>query len=205
MTMTRSFTALFAALLTFATLLAIAPQAFAQTTTATTVIIVDQARVMRDSRAGKDVQAKVKAIGETMRNEIKPEGDALEIEEKSLNAQMTGKTPQAIQADAALRQRFESFRTRAAAYGQKRAGLARDLQATEVTAWNKFNEQLRPVLQEVINERGASIVIDRSQVVFANPSVDVTDVVIQKLDARVPTVTVARIKAPTPTAPTTTQ
>ena len=56
---------------------------------------------------------------------------------------------------------------------------------------------MQPVLQEVVTEKGADIMFDRSDAVYASSAIDATDLVISKMDAKLPTVTVVRQKLPT--------
>ncbi|MEM8920493.1 MAG: OmpH family outer membrane protein, partial [Pseudomonadota bacterium] len=60
------------------------------------VVVIDQAQIMRDSRAGKDIAAKLKAIGDTMATELQPVADALSTEQQSLNAQTSTLTREAL-------------------------------------------------------------------------------------------------------------
>ena len=57
-------------------------------------------------------------------------------------------------------------------------------------------ELLPTILQEVVAERGAHIIIDRSALVFAAESVDVSQVVIDRLNERLPSVAVNRVRLP---------
>ena len=60
----------------------------------------------------------------------------------------------------------------------------------------EFNKILEPVLNDVIKEKNAQIVLSRSAVVFSGPSVDATQAVISKLDQRSPSVNVSRQRLP---------
>ena len=53
------------------------------------------------------------------------------------------------------------------------------------------------MLQEVVTETGAQVMMDRSDLIFADPAIDSTALVISKLDARSPTMVVTRQTAPT--------
>ena len=68
-----SFNKLFA---TIAALLILSP--FATLANAQTkVVIIDQAQIMRDSAAGKDISQKLKNIAEQINKELKPDSDWL--------------------------------------------------------------------------------------------------------------------------------
>ena len=65
-----------------------------------------------------------------------------------------------------------------------------------------MEQALGPILQEVVKERGANLVLDKQAVVFANNGAfDITREVIAKLDQKMPTYKVSLASAPAPSAP----
>ncbi|MEQ3746490.1 MAG: OmpH family outer membrane protein [Henriciella sp.] len=171
-----------------------APIATAQ---GTTVVVIDQGRIMRDSKAGKDIQAKLKGIGSSIERELKPTADQLNTESKSIEAQTANMTPQAMRADAALKTKVETYARKAQDFNRRRQIASGELQLTERKAWSDFYTALRPVLQEVVTEKGAQLMVDRAEAVYTDPSIDVTALVISKMDAKTPTISVVRQKMPT--------
>ena len=165
------------------------------------IVTFDQTRVMRDTVGGKDISQKVLAIGNSMKTELEAEGRAIETEGKSLEARTANLTREAIAADASLRGQVESFARKRAGFQQKGQIRQAELQQTEQTAWAEFFKSLQVIVQEVANERGAQIVLERSTVAYVAPTLDTTDLIISKMNARSPsfTVTRARIQAPAET------
>ena len=170
-----------------------APVASAQ---GVSVVVFDQERVMRESRAGQDIVTKLKAMGQTTESQLKPENDSLEGRRSSLETRTQGMTEQAIVADPALRGEVEAYARDAGNYAQKVRKIGQELSLTERAAWSEFFKALEPVLQEVANERGAQLMLERSSAVIVSPNLDVTALVIQKLDARTPSINVVRQTIP---------
>ena len=179
--------------LLFASISVAAPIATAQ---GTSVIVIDQRKIMRDSRAGKDIQTKVKSIEDQIRRELESTSRSLESEGKSIETRTQNMTPQAVAADPALKGQVESFYKKAGEFNRTRQIRAQELSITERKAWNEFFKALQPVLQEVVNEKGGQIMLDRSSTVFASPSLDATASVISKLDSSKPTINVVRERLP---------
>ena len=173
---------------------ATAPAAVAQ---GSNVVVIDQAKIMRDSAGGKDIINKVNAIETTMQNELKPTADSLATEGQSLDAKTANMTMEAIGADPTLRAEVEAYARKVQDFNRKRQIASAELQATERAAWGEFFTAMQPVLQEVVTEKGADIMLDRSDAVWAGASVDATDLVISKMNAKLPTVNVVRQKLPT--------
>lgn len=182
-----------AATLAFASLASFAPAASAQ---GATILVVDNARVIRDSAGGKDMSAKINAIGQTMQNELAGEASALDAERQSLETRTQNMTREAVAADPQLRTQAEAFAGKAQAFQVKRQRASQELSQTEQAALNNFGVALDPILQQIVDERGADLLLERSVVAYASSSVDVTDLVIQRLDASVPTINVTRVRLP---------
>lgn len=180
--------------LVFASVSVATPIAAAQ---GTSVVVIDQRKIMRDSRAGKDIQTKMKSIEEQIKRELESTSRSLQSEGKSIESRTKNMTPQAVAADANLKSQVESFYKKAGEFNRTRQVRARELQITERKAWNEFFKALQPVLQEVVNEKSAQIMMDRSSTVYANPSLDASSLVISKLDSRKPTINVVRERLPT--------
>ena len=164
------------------------------------VIVIDQARVLATSAAGLDIQSKLQGIGEQVDRELEPEAEALETEQQSLDAQTQNLSREAIEARPDLISRIQSFQRRLVTFEQKRQKRARELAATRDQALQRFEEALRPVIAEVIRESSASVVLDRSQVIFAGEAADKTQAVITKLDAATQTIQVTKVNLPDPPA-----
>ena len=60
----------------------------------------------------------------------------------------------------------------------------------------KISEAVEPLLVAVYQEKGCGIMIDRESVFILNPAMDVTDTVIQRLNAQLPTLSFNRMPVP---------
>jgi outer membrane protein len=162
-----------------------------------TIITVDQNRVLVESAGGQDIRRKLQAIGQTIQSEIQSEQSALETEGRALEGRLANKSEEAIRADAGLVSQMQSFQRKQQAFVQKRQIRQQELVQTEQNALTEFNTALGPILEQVLAERGADVMMARSSLVAANPALDATDLVISKINAVKPSVTVSRVRLPT--------
>jgi outer membrane protein len=193
--MTKIKTLLAAFMLSSTALLTVTPAAFAQ---GTVIMVIDEGRIVGESKAGKDMFTKLKNIETQINTELKPTRDALETERQSLATKLDGKTREAIVADAALVKQIEDFQKKSNDFTQKRTTLSQEYAATEQKSFIDFNTALEPVLLEVVKEKNAQVVLSKSQAVFTADTVDATAAVVAKLDQKTPTITVVRQRAPAP-------
>lgn len=193
--MTKLKSAMAAFMLALTTILVTAPVAMAQ---GTTIMTIDEGRILSESKAGKDMFTKLKNIENQINAELKPGRDALEAERKTLATKVEGKTREALAADAALITQIEGFQKKANDFAQKRQTLSQEYAATEQKSFVDFNTALEPVLLEVVKEKNIQVVLSKSQAVFSADAVDGTSAIVTKLDQKTPSIAVVRQRAPAP-------
>jgi len=157
------------------------------------ILMVDLRRVMGASKVGQDIQHQVEALKQQATRELNGEAASLKSEETQLQQQA------AILAPDIKARRIKDFQLRAGAFQQKvqqRSGL---IQGGVMKAQQQIEQALGPILQGIMKERGATILLDRSAILLAPNSIDVTQLVIQRLDMKMPTVKV-ELTAPPPGA-----
>lgn len=170
-----------------------APAAMAQ---GTTVVMIDEGRLLTESKAGKDIQTKLASLETQMKNELEPTRATLETDGKALQTKIEGKTREAVAADTALVAQLTAYQNRANDFAQKRQVISQEFQLTERKALVDFNRAIEPALMEVVTEKKAEVVMSKGQVIFSADTVDVTALVISKLDAKTPTIAVTRQRVP---------
>ena len=121
---------------------------------------------------------------------------SLEAEGKALNTELQGKTREQIAGDAAMVARLNAYDKKAGDFGKARQKAASEFQLTERQALIDFNKALEPVLLQVVSEKNAQIVLSKSALIYGVDSVDVSALVISKLDATTPTLSVVRKRIP---------
>jgi Skp family chaperone for outer membrane proteins len=161
------------------------------------VLVMNEQRILRESAVGQHIASRLEAIGQEIQAELGPQQTAIQTESEALNAELSALSEDAIRQRPDLAARYESLQRDAATFEQTRRIRAQELQATEQQAMRPVLPILQEVLQEIVSERNASVLIDRSVVVFAADSVDVTQSAIERLNQRISTTPVNRVRVPT--------
>jgi Skp family chaperone for outer membrane proteins len=65
---------------------------------------------------------------------------------------------------------------------QARDAKVRDLSMRQDQAQRAFLDKVKPVLDQIMAEMGAVILIDRASVILSSPSIDITDLAIRRID-----------------------
>jgi outer membrane protein len=158
------------------------------------IAVMNEERVLRESSAGQHIQSRMQEIAQEIDAELTAMGQPIQQETERLNAETASMTPQAVQQRPDLMQRIEALNQQAQQFELARRARQQEIVQTERQAMRPIYDALGPILEAVVEERGIDILVDRSNLVFASPEVDISDEVITRLNQQVPTVTVTRVR-----------
>jgi outer membrane protein len=151
---------------------------------AVNVIIVDQARVLHESKAGKAIEAQLQQrYASYQQNISKQEADIA-------SAQQDLQKQQSILAQDAFAAKVKEFEGH---YGEARRRAQesqREFVEGENDARAKVLTAVRQILEDMVREHNANLVLDRAAVMIFDSRFEVTDEVIKRLDEKMPTFTV---------------
>jgi Skp family chaperone for outer membrane proteins len=171
---------------------------------APSVVVVDYGRVYDESAAGKDAQAKLKAIGASIDKELGPAEKQVEAELKALEPRIKGKTDAQINADLkkdkAFSDKFQNAKRKQENYLVLREVRLRELNATEDKAIETLVEASRPAVEESMKAKKASLVLRKNQAIVVGADADITSDVIARLNKKVTTLTVTKVNLTRPAA-----
>ena len=162
------------------------------------VIIVDVQMAQRESLAGKALIAQRDKFQQSFQSDFNSARQRLQASDQEL-AKQKAQIPQDAydQKSKALEQQVIAF--------QRRTQVAvRALEkSTEVASAEMMNAILN-ITGEIANEMGANLVLPKQQVVLHEPRMDVTPIVIERLNQKIPTINFpvpVVDDSPTPVAP----
>ena len=152
------------------------------------IAVVDTDRVYKECTACKAAQAQLQTQGNSLQQfaqqlaqPIQTEGQSIEAAVRALN----GKP-----ADAALQARITAWQTKQNAANQQFQTRQQTLQSTQQHVLQQINVRLRPILTQVMNARGANVLIDAGNTLDNSPSLDVTNDVLAALNQQLTSVSV---------------
>lgn len=161
-----------------------------------TILIVDQAKVLRESEVGKHIKRQLESIGKSMESEMKASTQPLTSERDRLVNELKTMDASALQSRPDLQKRAQDLQVKGQKQQVEAAYKQREMQITEAKALKKVNERLAKILEAIVAERGADIILDRSVVIYSGKTADVTDTVLSRLNSQMRTVTVSRERLP---------
>jgi outer membrane protein len=159
-------------------------------TPAPKIVVIDRATVLRASKVGQDIVRQINQYTTQAENDLKSRGEALQRDGRAFQQQS------AILSNDLKQKKVRELEARRAglqAEVQKKQSL---IQGCFIKARQQIEQALGPILQGIMTERGANLLLDRNSVVLGTVDVDITRQAIQRLDQKLPTLKVELVPPP---------
>jgi Skp family chaperone for outer membrane proteins len=160
------------------------------------VAVVDVDRVRTTCNACRTAIATLKSQATAEDAREKALVTPLQAEQKSIQAAvdaLNGKKP-----DAALEARAKTFQTRYQEAQEQAARGREQLQANQQYIIKQIDDRLNPIFSQVMQRRGANILVEQNATLATATSVDVTNDVLAALNSALPSIATT---APAPAQP----
>lgn len=160
--------------------------AHAQAIPAAVVAVVDLEKVTSTCNACKTASAALRSQITGLQNRQQTLAGPLETEGKSIQAAidaLNGKAP-----DAALEARAKAWQTKRDQAAQELQRQQAQIQANQQYVQKQVADKLGPIYTQVMQRRGANIMVEIGQTLASGATLDVTNDVVTALNAALPTV-----------------
>lgn len=141
------------------------------------ILSLDQDRLFARSDFGQRVEAELLAEGATLEAENRQIEAALEAEEKDLTERRPAMNPESFRALA------DAFDTKVQRIRTEQVAKARALGERSEEAQRAFLDTARPVLEQLMVDAGAVVIIDPRSVVMSRAAIDVTEEATRRINA----------------------
>ena len=149
---------------------------FAQTTK---VVVLDMDKVMRETKIGKDMTAKLRKEQDTKEAALKSR------QEKILDIQKKVQSQASVLTESKrleLKQQYEKLQLE---YNEFLKKSREEILQLQQNMNKEYNDKLMPVLQTLSKEKGYDIVLDKRLSVFVDDKLDITNEFIVKVNAAI--------------------
>jgi outer membrane protein len=154
------------------------------------ILVINRAAILSNSKVGADIVRQVQGYTAAAETEFKNEGAGLRKDQQALQQQV------AILAPDVKAKKIKDFQSRAIAFQAKVQQRQAMIQYGVFKARQQVEQALGPVLQGIMAERGANLLLDRQAIVLGTVDVDISQAAIQRLDQKMPTIKVQLVTPP---------
>ena len=159
-----------------------------------TILIVDSDRILSECTACKAAKTALegqvtalKSREATLAAPLKTEGQALQTAVEALK----GKDP-----DAALQARIKAFQAKQQQGAQEIARQTNQIQRNQAYVSQQISTKLGPIYQQVMQRRGANVMVEAGATLASGANLDVTNDVLAALNQQLPSVSTTAPAAP---------
>ncbi len=143
------------------------------------ILVIDIERLLAETAYGRRLQALIEAERDALIARNERVASELEAEEQALT-ELRATTPA-----EEFRQMADAFDTKVTQLRRESERLSRELERQRDLAPVQFMRVVQPVLGELLNEADAVALLDVRSVILRADVVDVTDIAISRIDARI--------------------
>lgn len=154
------------------------------------ILVIDRQALLRQSAVGIDIAKQVEGYTKAAESQLKGEGEGLRKEEQALQQQV------AILAPDVKAQKIKAFEEKQAAFQQRVQQKQNQIRYGVALAQRQVEAAAGPIVQGLMQERGANLLLDRQAVVIGAPGLDITAVAIQRLNQKLSSVKVQLVDPP---------
>jgi Skp family chaperone for outer membrane proteins len=162
------------------------------------ILLIDRQAILRFSKVGQDVAHQVEAYGNQAKGEIAGQQRALQAEAQQLQQQI------AILAADAKAKKVQAFEAKQAGLQAAAQKKEQAIQGGFLNAQQTIAKTLEPILQGLMQQRGANMILDKNAMVYASPEAvqafDITQPAIEQLNQKLPALKVVLATPPVPPA-----
>ena len=157
---------------------------FYKVSAAEDVLVVNLQYVVSQSKAGSALRKRTQELGEEIQELQEEAQKYFQEQSKKLDDDRALLSPEVLQ------QRLDDLRKEAEEKNIELQGKAQNIQQAIQRSSSTIDSVISPILTEIVNEKGAKVLLDRQVILFGDPKLDVSAEVIKQLNKRLPNVEV---------------
>ena len=146
------------------------------------VAVIDLQEIAQKSAVGQSAQEKLRTWFEGKKKELDSKERSIQQELANLENQ------KAVLTTEAYSERKNTLEQQALAFKQEQDAAQRELERRQAEALDEFAQVVGPVIEQVGKDLGLTVILDRrTGVYYFDRAVDITNVIIERLNAANPT------------------
>lgn len=146
--------------------------------------VVNTQKIMRESKAAQSVRAQLQSKQKAFQAELDAREKQLVSEDQALIKQRS------TMEQAAFQQKVKEFRGKAASAQREVQEKKRKVDKALAGALENIQQTVVSIVKEVAAEKKMTLVVSSAQVLYTEPSQDITDEVLNRLNSKLPNVNV---------------
>ena len=151
----------------------------------TSIGVLDLNKVLLDAKAAKRAAEEIDKIAQEIEKEL------IESDEKMINEQNKLIEAQSIMAPEAFELRRKEYEEKVQNYNIERQNKLISVEKLVETSRNEILDKLKPILEEMSESKGITVILEKGTVLLNAETMDITDEVIKVLNKKLPKIEIS--------------
>ena len=151
----------------------------------TSIAIVDLNLILTESKAAKNATKQFEAIQKSTEDDIVASDKKMLEERNKLIEQQSVIAPEAFEIKA------KDYEKKLQNYSAEKQNKLRKLEGVLQNARNEILESVKPILEELSQELGVTVILEKNSVLLSADNMDITKKIIKKLNKKLPKIKVS--------------
>ena len=152
----------------------------------TSIGVIDLNKILSDADAAVTAAEQIEEIAIEIENEIKLSDEEI-IKEQNLLIES-----QSIMAPEAFESKRKEYENKVQKYNNERQSKLMKIDELIALSRNEILNAIKPILEEISNEKGITVILEKSSIMLNAEKMDITSEVLKKLNKSLPTIKVSR-------------
>ena len=144
------------------------------------IVYLDMKFVLNNSKAGKDAQDYLQGVLKKSQDKFNKIESGLKKEEQDLISKKNSLSKDDYKTKS------DALRKKVIDYQKERKNTVDSLTKKRATARKQLLDTLNPIINTYVDENGVSLVIDKKDVVVGKADLDITNIIVEKLNSKLP-------------------
>tara|TARA_Y200000002_G_C22617625_1_gene636730 strand:+ start:299 stop:835 length:537 start_codon:yes stop_codon:yes gene_type:complete len=152
----------------------------------TSIGVIDINKILSDADAAVTAAEQIEKIAIEIESEIKLSDEQI-IKEQNLLIES-----QSIMAPEAFESKRNEYENKVQKYNNERQSKLMRIDELIAVSRNDILNAIKPILEDISNEKGITIILEKASIMLNAEKMDLTDEVLKKLNKSLPTINVSR-------------
>ena len=152
----------------------------------TSIGVIDLNKILSEADAAIAAAEQIEEIAIEIENEIRLSDEEI-IKEQNLLIES-----QAIMAPEAFEAKKNDYESKVQKYNNERQTKLMRIEELIAVSRNDILVAIKPILEEITNEKGITIILEKTSIMLSAEKMDITNEVLKKLNKSLPTIEVSR-------------
>ena len=143
------------------------------------IVYINIEKIMKESKAGKQIIKSITKSNETNINKFKKIEEDLRAQEKDLLAKKN------VISEDEFQKKFDKLKKEISEYRSKRQNIINDTTKKRIEASADFSNRIKPILGDYAAKNNISIIVQKKNIIMGKKELDITDDILKIVDKEI--------------------